>query len=1295
MKRIKLKLIVLLSIICGFVFNAIYPLPVRASARDDDMLMRIKTLALAASQCLKEAGIEPVNANFSTNGLDVDDRSRIKAIFDLSDGFFKSAQMNSVVLGSYAEGGFRENFGAVKCKEIPLFKKVLELSDKYSQENADLLLCNGKEPGIITISLAGDGSDCQGNLDRLRSHYLNGGETISGKAVSIRQSNGAVDYFGHFMRDIIGVADFSGISQESLEVGHDEDIYWRNRDTFYIGCLKEGSSEYNGVPDKDATNFIGIYGAMDWKIHYFNKNDIEGLNNGSTNNYTVVYRVLSAGSKSCKEFAESIGASFSGGSLINTDVIKSLTLTTQEENIQSCKGSFEEVFNRWLSGGDNDFDKVADKIDDFRTTMVSVVRAAFSSSTIDGEEQKIDFGDYEYYYSRIEDLKETLRGEIMDFGNAMTDGTGAVLLSNDMAKTNMDLPSLINSLYTLLERATFTKKDDGWYIELSDDSDLKLSYIRYELDDVMKQTVKWARDNAEAQDAMWDKYYPYVVNTVNDSNYADYVDVSIDGGSQVVMQCKILDELIADLESLGLSVDGWTPLPPPNPGDWQEGNDGTVEPSCYDHAGSLGWILCTVLDFMTGVAEDAYNDYVAPALSVDPQLFSQDDSGTKSAWNVFQGFANILFIILLLVVIFSQLTGVGIDNYGIKKILPKMIVAAVLVNLSYWICLACVDLSNILGNGLQSLFVNLPPNGAVEVVGTSVGGHAVGQLISVGIIAALMAGGWAIITNPAALLALLVSVLGVVIAIFFLFVLLAAREAAIVVLVVISPLAFVCFMLPNTKKLFSKYLKLAEGLLLVYPIAGLLVGGGGYVSRLLLTSGFGSQGLVAAFTAMIVGVVPIFFIPTLLKGSFAAMGNIGAKISGIGKSMRGGAEKGIRNTDRYKNAQESGAMRRARLRAGIGRDGKESDKVWAKAVRTLGGKRNMARARSQYLKDQDTKKRMDSLMGVGFAAAAIGQQKKVEKDEVADYMTLINDKTRNGEETKDLYDLFDQYMREGNKAGAVAVARIAGRRKDTAADFLNKKITGYNSETGKISDVAKNYNAKTLSSVMKEVSTGENSGMYRQSAPLGFEFAAQYNKNYKEENGVPVANAVNASYSDWRNQANVSRALGNYVANVQDLVGMKGSSLEELNRLMQEENAMSAEDRARVQHLADSVIANRNKPGASWDSTKVKGLAALSSKYVYNEDTKEIELRPGFAEGGESATGRDASNNNNGGNSADFDVPRGGNGAAGGAGGGLEPQPGPQPQPQPRSQSESEGGGRIIISDNPNADWDALRGGRR
>ena len=56
--------------------------------------------------------------------------------------------------------------------------------------------------------------------------------------------------------------------------------------------------------------------------------------------------------------------------------------------------------------------------------------------------------------------------------------------------------------------------------------------------------------------------------------------------------------------------------------------------------------------------------------------------------------------------------------------------------------------------------------------------------------------------------------------------LLIARKALIVILIVISPLAFVAFLLPNTEKFFSKWRSTFVGLLMVFPIVGLLFGGG-------------------------------------------------------------------------------------------------------------------------------------------------------------------------------------------------------------------------------------------------------------------------------------------------------------------------------------------------------------------------------------------------------------------------------------------------------------------------------------
>ena len=407
---------------------------------------------------------------------------------------------------------------------------------------------------------------------------------------------------------------------------------------------------------------------------------------------------------------------------------------------------------------------------------------------------------------------------------------------------------------------------------------------------------------------------------------------------------------------------------------------GSIEPNCANSgaAETLGWILCPALNVLSNAANDVYNNTVEPMLQIQPELFSQNENyGTRYAWGIFQTIANILFVILFLFVIFSQLTGVGIDNYGIKKILPKLILVIILVNLSYYICLICVDLSNILGNSLQNMFDSLPlsANGMATSITIEDGANskafeiAATGLTGVALLGTLVIGIWAVIANPAIILSLLVSALGIVIAIFFLFILLAMRQAAIIVLTVLSPVVFVCYLLPNTKKLFDKYIQLGKALLLLYPICGLLVGGGNYVSRLLLSSGFAkANGLATAFTAMIVGIVPIFFIPTLLKGSFAALGNLGARISGVGERLRGGVTRGIRNSDSYKQAQERGIERRTRIRAGYDKNGNKRE-VGAFGRLMRGGRRQMQRESLRYQKMISDRGSLEATEGEDFMLA--------------------------------------------------------------------------------------------------------------------------------------------------------------------------------------------------------------------------------------------------------------------------------------------------------------------------------------
>ena len=157
-----------------------------------------------------------------------------------------------------------------------------------------------------------------------------------------------------------------------------------------------------------------------------------------------------------------------------------------------------------------------------------------------------------------------------------------------------------------------------------------------------------------------------------------------------------------DVDGLGRESNVGIVDPAPSDEDSSTGTDAVDD--CYGSPGTLGmsWLLCPVLSGLSNTLNWTYHNIVEDYLVIEPGLTS--DNKIYNAWTTFQTIANIIIVIFLLVVIFSQLTGFGIDNYGIKKILPRLIICAILINLSYFIVQALVDLSNIIGSGIANIF---------------------------------------------------------------------------------------------------------------------------------------------------------------------------------------------------------------------------------------------------------------------------------------------------------------------------------------------------------------------------------------------------------------------------------------------------------------------------------------------------------------------------------------------------------------------------------------------------------------
>ena len=327
----------------------------------------------------------------------------------------------------------------------------------------------------------------------------------------------------------------------------------------------------------------------------------------------------------------------------------------------------------------------------------------------------------------------------------------------------------------------------------------------------------------------------------------------------------------------------------------------TRDPDCYTATGALGWVVCPIIDGLGHFVESFYTGFIEPNLLIEPELISPNSSissgATYKIWSKIRTIANISFFLVLLVVVFSQVTGVGINNYGIKKILPKLIIGVLLVNLSYIICQIAVDLSNIIGSSIGRIFESvmtgaLSGDPVPELTGGKVAAQ-VGVALVVGVLAALAGtafvavsgGGWAIV------MMLLSGLVSVALAFLTLWAMLCIRKALVIILVITSPLAFVCYMLPNLKKTYDFWFKLFKGLLIAYPICSLLVYGGSMVGTILIHASSGADAgskVGICIAAAITSVVPIFFVPKIVTSSLGALSGIVAKAAGGFRKSIGG-----------------------------------------------------------------------------------------------------------------------------------------------------------------------------------------------------------------------------------------------------------------------------------------------------------------------------------------------------------------------------------------------------------------------
>lgn len=320
--------------------------------------------------------------------------------------------------------------------------------------------------------------------------------------------------------------------------------------------------------------------------------------------------------------------------------------------------------------------------------------------------------------------------------------------------------------------------------------------------------------------------------------------------------------------------------------------------------GGLGWLICPVMTFVANINDAAYGA-ISGFLDIKPAILSSgDNSGAKQGWDFFRNIANAIFAVIFLWIIFSQISNVGVSNYGIKKILPRLIIGALLVNLSYYLCQIFVDLSNILGHTLKDAL----ESGAGEIGTTSEaagwGSAIAATIVGVGGVAAFAALAIGIPTLAAGFLAIMT-----------VFIILVVRQAGIILLISMSPIAFAAWLLPNTEDLFKKWMKMFRGLLLVFPIISLLYGAGKLAGAVLASSATvdpNNPDETLHLVALAAATMPLLATPFVLQNSLSSLGSIGAKIGKLSSAANGNLKNAVMNKSRISDVKNAWKSRSAR-----------------------------------------------------------------------------------------------------------------------------------------------------------------------------------------------------------------------------------------------------------------------------------------------------------------------------------------------------------------------------------------------
>ena len=449
----------------------------------------------------------------------------------------------------------------------------------------------------------------------------------------------------------------------------------------------------------------------------------------------------------------------------------------------------------------------------------------------------------------------------------------------------------------------------------------------------------------------------------------------------------------------------------------------TVDSSCEASIPAIGWIMCPMTEFLLDSLEAIVRDGVVRSVLNFDALDggSSQQQALESIWQGFRAIANVGFVIAFFILVYSAASGGALSAYDVKKLAPKLVFGAIFVQLSFFICIQLVYLFNAFGESVVTLM--LSPLGGEGGAGS--GAVFNNDLIQWNVLDTALGGAEELVSAIILILILIAcvfSILGVLLMV----VVFILRNMALMVLTVISPLAFVAWILPNTENLFRKWWGFYIQLLALFPIAMAFLASGRLVSYVWVNGdgGWANQwiGLIALF-------VPYIIAPKLFSLAGSAVGQVVRAAEGAKDGVKKSTGR-VRQSNIGKRA-EAGAKGRAasalNRRYGEGmadQNGGRINRAMQKAVQSGTGQRATAQWQQsrEKIREEDSSAARTNVDANRSQARRAYDGKVGDEAEVAYLSDLLKEgsKATEAEQEAAVAALLNVHSTRGDAVGAVS-----------------------------------------------------------------------------------------------------------------------------------------------------------------------------------------------------------------------------------------------------------------------------------